>query len=48
MKIDEIDGNNGHVYRLKKLIKYRKFLLQSKINETNLVENITEELMLLA
>ena len=48
MEIDEIDGNNGHIYRLKKVMKCRKFSPQSEINETNLVENITEELMLLA
>ena len=28
-------------------MKYRKYLLQSEINETNLVQNITEELILL-
>ena len=25
MEIDEIDGKDGHIYRLKKLMKYRKY-----------------------
>ena len=24
-KIDETDGNDGHIYRLKKLMKYSKY-----------------------
>ena len=51
MEIDEIDGNeghDGHIYRIKKLMKYRKkFIAEREINETNLVQNITEELILL-
>ena len=47
MEIDEIDGKDGHVYRLKKLMKYRKYLSGREINETHLVQVITKELMLL-
>ena len=47
MEIDQIDSNDGHIYRLKKLTKYRKYLSLRKINETNLVQNKTEELILL-
>ena len=36
------------IYRLKKLMKYRKYQPRSEINETNLLQNITEELILLA
>ena len=25
MEIDEIDGNDGHIYSLKKMMKYRKY-----------------------
>ena len=28
MEIDETYGNDGHIYRLKKLVKYRKYELQ--------------------
>ena len=48
MKIDETDSNDGLVNRLKKLIKYRKYYSQREINDTNLVQNIAEELILLA
>ena len=47
MEIDETDGSGGHIYRLKKIIKYSQYLSQRVINETNLVQNITEELILL-
>ena len=43
MEIDESDGNDGHIYRLKKMTKYR----MREINETNLVQHTTEELILL-
>ena len=44
MKIDEIYGNDGHIYIvLKKLMKYRKYQLRREISETNLVLNMTEE-----
>ena len=48
MKIDEIDSHYGHIYRLKKLMKYRKYKPRREINETKLVQNIAEELILLA
>ena len=44
----EIDGNDGHIYCLKKFMRYRQNLSQREINETNLVPNLTEELILLA
>ena len=48
MEIKENDGNDGHIYCLKKMMKYRKYLPRREINETNLVQNITVELILLA
>ena len=50
MEIDEIDGNeghDGHIYHITKLMKYRKYSLSREINKTNLVQIITEELILL-
>ena len=47
MEIDEIDGNEEHIYRLKKMMTYRKYESRREINETNLVQNITGELILL-
>ena len=46
MEIDETDGNDGHIYRLKKIDGIQEILI-AEINETNLVQNITEELILL-
>ena len=43
----EIDGKDGHIYRLKKLMKYRKYYSRRDINETHLVQNIKKELILL-
>ena len=49
MEIDETDGNDGHIYRLKKIDEIQEILIaEREINETNLVPNITEELILLA
>ena len=49
MEIDEIDGNDGHIYRLKKINDIQEILIaEREINETNLVQNITLELILLA
>ena len=48
MKIDEIDGKHGHVYRLKKIDEIQEILiLRREINETHLLQVITKELMLL-
>ena len=48
MEIDETDGNEGHIYRLKKIDEIQEIVIAEKeINETNLVQNITEELILL-
>ena len=48
MEIDETDGNDGHIYRLKKIDQMQEILISEReINETNLVQNITEELILL-
>ena len=45
----EIDFNDGYInIVLRKLMKYRKYYLRREINETNLVQNITEKLILLA
>ena len=46
MEIDETDGNDGHIYRLKKIQEI--LTADREINETNLVHNITEALILLA
>ena len=49
MEIDETDGNDGHTYRLKNTDEIPELLIaEREINETNLVQNITEELILLA
>ena len=52
MEIDEIDGNNGLIYRLKKLTKYSKLTAERErereINEMVLVQNVADELTLLA
>ena len=49
MEIDEIDGHDGHIYRLKKIDEIQEILIaEREINETNLVQNITEKLILLA
>ena len=43
-----IDGNDGHIYRIKKIDKIQEILIaEREVNETNLVQNITEELILL-
>ena len=43
MEIDEISGNDGHIYRLKKIDKIQKILItERETNETNLVKNITK------
>ena len=48
MEINEIDGNDGSIYRLKKLDEIQEILIaEREINETNLVQYITEELILL-
>ena len=48
MKIDAINGNDGHIYRIKKIDEIQEILIaEREINETNLVQNITEELILL-
>ena len=44
MEIDETDGNDGHIYRLKKFDEIQAILnAEREINETNVVQNITEE-----
>ena len=53
MEIDETDGNDGHIYRLKKIDEIQEILIaEREINETNLVQNIivniTEKFLLLA
>ena len=46
--MDEIDDNDGHIYCLKKIDEIQELLIaEREINETNLVQNITEELILL-
>ena len=47
MEIDEIDGNDGHTYHLKKIDEIQEMLTtererEREINETNLVHNIAE------
>ena len=49
MQIDETDGNDGHIYRLKNIDEIQEILMaEREINLTNLVQIITEELILLA
>ena len=33
MEIDAIDGNDGHIYRLKKIVEIQKILIADKRNE---------------
>ena len=51
MEIDEIDSNegqDGHIYRIKKIDEIQEILIaEREINETNLVQNITEEFIFL-
>ena len=45
MEIDETDGNDGHIYRLKNIDEIQVILTaEREINETNLVQNIADEL----
>ena len=44
MEIDEIDGNNGNIYRLKNIDEIQE-MLTAGINERNLVQNITAKLL---
>ena len=44
MEIDETDGNDEHIYRLQKIVEIQEILIAERDNETNLVQNITEEL----
>ena len=45
----ETYGNDTHIYRLKNIDEKQKILTaEREISETNLVQNITEELILLA
>ena len=37
MEIDETDGNGGHIYRLKKLMKYRKCSSPSMLIQVQLI-----------
>ena len=48
MEIDEIDGNDELIYRVKKIYEIREILnAEREINETNLVQTIREEFILL-
>ena len=43
MEIDKIDGNEGHIYRLKFFNEIQEILIaEREINEANLEQNITE------
>ena len=46
MEIYEIYGNDRHIYRLKKIDEIQEILIAQ--TKGNLVQNIKEELMLLA
>ena len=49
MEIYETDINDGHIFRLKKIGEIQEILIaEREINETNFVQNIKEELILLA
>ena len=48
MEIDETYGNDGNIDRLKKIDEITEILDRREIKETNLVQNIIEELILLA
>ena len=47
MKIDAIDGNDGHIYRIKKKDEIQEILIAERDKRNELVQNITEELILL-
>ena len=47
MEIEEVDDREGQIYRIKKIEEMQKISIAERINETNFVHNITEELILL-
>ena len=48
MEIDEIDRNDGHTYRLKKIDEIQKMLTAERDKRNKLSTKITEELILWA
>ena len=48
MEIDETDGNDGHRYHLKIIDEIQEILITKRDKRTNIVQNTTEELILLA
>ena len=48
MAIDAIHGNEGHIYSIKKMDEIQEIsIAEREINETNIVKNLTQELILL-
>ena len=47
MEIIESDDNDGHLYRLKKIDEIQKILIAERDKRNELVQNITEESILL-
>ena len=47
MEIYEIDGKDGHVYRLKKIDEIQEILIAERDKRNGPVQVITKELMLL-
>ena len=37
MEINAINGNDGHIYRIKKIDEIQEILIAVEINETNLI-----------
>ena len=48
MENDETDGNDGHIYRLRKIDEIQELLMAVRDKRNKPSTNITEELILLA
>ena len=47
MEIDETDGIDGHIYRLKKIDKIQEILIAERDKRNELSVKITEQIILL-
>ena len=47
MEIDETDGNDGHIYRLKKIDEIQELLIAERHKQNELSTKYKEELILL-
>ena len=47
MEIDEIDGNEGHIYRLTKIDKMQEILIAERVKRNKLSTKYNKKLILL-